>query len=268
MKRRLLIIFTAVFALFLLNSNAIAGYLDSGWEKITIYDGFTASNGNEWRDTENEDQEVEPGATIGENWDLEGFYFSDGTDSGVGENQMAVVGGFDFVYGEDGIALGDIFIDTDMDNTYYEYIMDLNFTDSDNPTYQVIDNTDNSATYTNPNKQNISATINMPVTYTGGGNPITGSIAMTYLNNQKLIEDYQGVGGSLVGDWHNVLVVDVSSLGAGKNIEGVITMECGNDVSKFQANTAAAVPEPATIFLLGSGLLGLFGYRKKMKSKK
>lgn len=43
----------------------------------------------------------------------------------------------------------------------------------------------------------------------------------------------------------------------------------GSDKVTGGGGGGAQVPEPATIFLLGSGLLGLFGYRKKFwKSKK
>ncbi len=41
------------------------------------------------------------------------------------------------------------------------------------------------------------------------------------------------------------------------------TMECGNDVLKLNADTNA-VPEPATVFLFGSSLFGLFGFKRKI----
>ena len=40
------------------------------------------------------------------------------------------------------------------------------------------------------------------------------------------------------------------------------------DIEGIATGGSAAVPEPATIFLLGSGLLGLFGYRKKFRKSK
>lgn len=41
------------------------------------------------------------------------------------------------------------------------------------------------------------------------------------------------------------------------------TMQCGNDVIEGKANAPAPVPEPGTMILLGTGLIGLAGYGRK-----
>jgi hypothetical protein len=59
-----------------------------------------------------------------------------------------------------------------------------------------------------------------------------------------------------------IFSIDASSLSfSGESIGFHWTMQCGNDVIEG----AAPVPEPSTMLLLGSGLVGLWGIRKKRK---
>jgi hypothetical protein len=271
MKLRLSIIVAASLALFLPDSSANAGYLDpdQGWKNITTYDGLSGSYGsqtNTWWNT-NEDQEVEPGAATGQQWDLEGFFLNDDTD------ELAMVGGFNFKDGQGGILSGDIFIDTDMDPSYYEYVLDLGFTDDKGnkgkggkkKKYTVYENDeDNPITFNLTHGGPTGPTQDQNWTYSGGGSVVTGyqNLALTYLRNKN----DKKMGGGVTGGKHNAVIVDVSFLGTNTGYDIFSTLECGNDMLK--GGTSGAVPEPATIFLLGSGLLGFFGYRKKFRKPK
>jgi len=269
MKKRTLIIVAAVFGFFLINCNAIAGYLDpdSGWENLSQYnstqnDGYGNNTPSSWQYKYKEDNEVEPNAVTGQQWDLEGFFLSDGTNEDVPGNTLALVGGFDFASGVDGVGAGDIFIDAELGNDYYEYVMDLNFGSN---TYDLIQldpgKTDEQIQYVS--QSGVASPLPnpgvVPYKYSGGGYSL-GSFALTYLH-----KDDSNIGAGLTGGSHDIVLVNLGFLAGNTNFEVLNTMACGNDVVFGAGSTTAAVPEPATIFLLGSGLLGLFGYRKKMK---
>lgn len=245
-----------------------AGYFDpnEGWSNITLFDGIKGGSSS-WTNTSAEDNEVEPGALAGDAWDLEGFFLNDGT--GADTNELALVGSFDLAngenYGGNTYHSGDIFVDTDMDNGYYEYVMDLNF-DLNNPgensTYTVYENTeDNPISFSGPQLPGPEETKNSPWIYTGGGVPITNfeNIALKY----KTFANDSEVGGEITGNtWHNAAFVNLSFLGGSNSFGLFNTMECANDVISGGGSTSSAVPEPASIFLISSGLLAAFGFRK------
>ena len=174
-----------------------------------------------------EDQEIEPGMTNDQSWDLEGFFLEN--------NMLSMIGGFDFQAGQSGYASGDIFVSVDDvpqygdfhrggangselqgdSGTYgYEYVLDLDFSSM---TYSVLGLSNNTVLQTAYYQQNEGSS---PWKYVSGG--VTTAYGGSFSFTSGLSND---------------------------NLMG----------------RGAVVPEPTTMVLLDSGLIGLAFYRRKMK---
>jgi hypothetical protein len=72
--------------------------------------------------------------------------------------------------------------------------------------------------------------------------------------------------GGLLGDSHYALTgIDLGFI-AGKEFTAHITEGCGND--NLMGSGTAPVPEPATLILMGMGLIGLAGFSRRKINKK
>lgn len=240
-----------ILAVVLLAAGNVLAY-DFGMN-ITISD--KNSEGSGWY-SDREDQETEPGMIANQSWDMEGFFLNG--------NTLTMVGGYDFVNGNQNLMSGDIFFDVNGDARYgdihgaagtrivtdtfgYDYVMDLNFDDF---SYDVYSLGAGSTTITSKESANQGSN---PWRYNSGGTKI-GSGSFTYHTGLSDAET------GLLGGTHNALTgLDVSFLNG--SFVSHFTMECGND------NLMGETPEPATMFLLGSGLVGLAGLRKKFNKK-
>lgn len=272
--------------MLLLGGCLVAGI--AGASNITIPDRMTSPNpqyqwwdgGQGWGQAA-EDQEVEPWCLTGQLWDLEGMFLG-ASPVTSDPDVLTLVGGWNFTGSTENYTSGDIFIALTEEPVYgnpahsgtlmsayrYDYVLDVNWGAG---TYDVYTNAAGVDVSLVAYSQNYGSNPWARATDTGPQGTHVTSGTFSYVTG--LTDSDTGFRGGA----HNAASFDLSWLdtylpSGGTDVWFHFTEQCGNDnlMGKVESGwdpgpAPQPVPEPASMGILGMGLLGLVTTRLRKK---
>jgi len=267
-NKPLQILAAASLAMATSNFNAQGGYVD-----ITAYDGtasktYKVSGGPSAGKTSSdprpgigESGEVEPPSVANASWDLRAMAFDVNTSS------LMVVSGFNPLALNDGISIGDVFID--INNSFaipqqgsrpsltylplsnsvvgFEYAIDLISPGNGGLGYNIVALSQGSTLMTGAYYQN---DLSDPATLVASGADTilsSGTFSVTTKTDAQVLADL-GLNIGTNGGTNYVFTFDLSAASLASGATFRLTETCGNDllVGQLAASSAVAVPETST----------------------
>ena len=208
----------------------------------------------------------------GQKWDFEGMYWNRATQ------KLTIVAGWNFQtgvpYGDSAIQVGDLFLGTwGATSLRSDGGINQGFNASKVLTFQRDDRKDTllssggfnliEGPFSVVNTADVTP-VSDPYRWSSGGTFLRQGIYTTGIIDDNTGMPFLGwndsdVSGNPFNDTHYFMQISGLTDSDIGNLILHITLECGNDVGRAQ------LPEPGSLLLLGLGLLGIAGIRRKMK---
>jgi len=271
------ILFAALAAGAMVQLSVQAGYVD-----ITVNDGTPSSNfGADPRPGINESGEVTANCVANATWDLRAMAFD------INTNKLMVVSGFNPLALNEGIGIGDIFIDTNHSYTVpsrpnvgdgyftysnsvagYEYAINLIDPSNGSLSYNIAALSGASTLQSTGYSQNASSDPARLVA--SGGDTIlsSGVFNLTTKTDAQVLADL-GINVGTNGGTNFIFTFDLSSVSLANGATFRLTETCGNDllVGNLAAGVVvAAVPETST-WVMGFLAFGAVVFMVRRTSK-